>query len=266
MLSNAEFEIIAKTIYDVSGIIFKENKKYFVENRVKTHMEELNIASVEQYILLLRKRRDILDDFISKITTNETYFYREFYHLQIFSKLLMKDSFRSPIRILSIPTSSGEEPYSLAIVALETLENKKQFTITGVDIDKNILEKAKRAIYDYRSVSKLPQVYLDKYFYTNGSNYELKPVIKSYVSFYQGSITDRTFVRSLGRFHYIFCKNLLIYFDDTSKAKAINNLYDILEDSGWLFLGHAETLSRSSSLFEPVKFDDTIVYKKAEEE
>ncbi len=266
MLTHAEFEIVAKTIYDESGIVFKENKKYFVENRIQTHMEELNIKSIEQYIMLIRKKGDVLDDFVSKITTNETYFYREFYHLQLFSKLLIKDNFKSPIRILSIPTSSGEEPYSISIVANETLELKKSYSIIGVDIDKNILDKAIAGRYDDRSVSKLPQQYLNKYFDVKHGMYEIKNIIKSSVRFHRGSITDRNFVKSLGKFNYIFCKNLLIYFDDESKNRAINNMYDILEENGWLFLGHAETLSKTSSLFEPVKFEDTIIYKKAEEE
>lgn len=266
MLSHAEYEIVTKTIYEASGIIFKDNKKYFVENRMQTHMSELGIDSIEQYIMALRRKSDLLEDFISKITTNETYFYREFYHLKVLAKLLSELKFKSPLRILSIPTSSGEEPYSIAIIAKEVLAYSRSYSIVGVDIDKNILEKAKRARYDDRSVSKLPQAYLDKYFTINGEYYDLSIEIKSLVKFERGSITDRSFVKNLGKFHFVFCKNLLIYFDEESKNKAINNLYDIIADDGWLFLGHAETLSKTTSLFSPVKIDDTMVYQKIDED
>lgn len=270
VLDSKNFEFVAKIIYEASGIVFKEHKKYFVETRLQAHMKELGINDVDRYLLLLRSGNALLDDFISKITTNETYFYREFYHLKALAKHVQEDTFKAPLRILSFPTSSGEEPYSIAIVLSEILGTKKSFSIIGCDIDKNILNLAKEGIYDNRSVSKLPKPYLDKYFKKredeDGERYHLSDFIKNKVTLKKGSITDREFVRSLGCFHYIFCKNLLIYFDDISKNRAINNLYDVLCDNGWLLLGHAETLSKTTALFEPIKLEDTIIYRKVEDD
>lgn len=270
MLSQKDFEFIARIIYEESGIIFKDNKKYFIENRVLNHMEDLNILDIDKYLITLRRGGTILDDFISKITTNETYFYREFYHLKLLAKNVQEDNFRPPLKLLSFPTSSGEEPYSMAIVLNEVLGYKKMFTIVGCDIDRGILDKAREGIYNERSIGKLPKPYLDRYFRVLSRDrellYKINDDIKNRVIFKKGSIIDRDFVRSLGKFHYIFCKNLLIYFDEVSKERAINNLYDALHDNGLLLLGHAETISKTTALFEPVKIDDTIVYRKIDED
>ena len=170
-----------------------------------------------------------------------------------------------PIKVLSIPTSTGEEPYSIAIVLNEVLE--KPFFITGVDIDKNALEKAKKAIYGKRSVAKLPEEYLYKYFEIIDENtFKLKHEIKKKVKFLEGNILDSNFIKKLGKFQYVFCKNLLIYFDKPARIKAVNNLYDIMVEGGYLFLGHAESLSGISSLFEPVKIKGHTVYRKVVEE
>ncbi len=267
MLTRLYFDILKDIIYENTGIVFDEKKKYFVENRVKEHMEELGITSLKEYIYRLKTDKSVLKEFISKITVNETYFYREYYHLKALAKLVQTENFGFPIKVLSIPCSTGEEPYSIAIVLFEVLEDPKKFDIVGVDIDRHAIEKAKEGVYGKRSVSKLPSAYLRKYFeQTLEGKWRIKDFVKKKVKFYEGNILDRLFMKSLGKFHYVFCKNLLIYFDDKARMRAINNLYDVMVEGGYLFLGHAESISRSSSLFEPVKVEGTIVYRKVVEE
>ncbi len=267
MLTPLYFDILRTIIYENTGIVFEEKKSYFVENRVKEHMEELGISSLKDYIFKLKKDKNILRDFISKITVNETYFYREYYHLKALAFLVQKENFGFPIRILSIPCSTGEEPYSIAIVLSEVLINPLNFEITGVDIDKNAIIKAKQGIYSKRSISKLPSQYLKKYFIEiNNERWQIKDTLKKRVKFYEGNVLDRIFLKGLGKFHYVFCKNLLIYFDNKARLKAVNNLYDTIAEGGYLFLGHAESISNSTALFEPVKVEGTIVYRKVTEE
>ena len=262
MLTNYYFEQFKKIVYDNTGITIPDNKKYFLEIRIKEHMLELGIDSLKDYLVMLKTDKMVLKEFISKVTVNETYFYREFFHLKALAYLVQTENLGSPIRVLSIPSSTGEEPYSIAIVLKEVL-GFRPFSITAVDIDINALKKAKEGLYNYRSVSKLPEAYLNKYFdIIDNNTFKIKDNIKKYVKFYEGNILDERFIKSLGKFQYIFCKNLLIYFDRPAKIKAINNLYDILVDGGYLFLGHAESLSGISSLFEPTKINDAIVYKK----
>ncbi len=267
MLTRLYFDTLRQLIYENTGIVFDDRKKYFVENRVKEHMDELGITSLKDYIYRLKTDRNTLKEFISKITVNETYFYREYYHLKALAKLVQTESFGFPVRVLSLPCSTGEEPYSIAIVLNEVLSNPLKFEITGVDIDRNALLKAKEGVYGRRSVSKLPSEYLRKYFVqVEEGRWKVKETLKRRVRFLEGNILDRLFMKGLGKFHYVFCKNLLIYFDERARVQAINNLYDITVDGGYLFLGHAESVSRSSALFEPVKVEGTIVYRKTVEE
>ena len=267
MLTRLYFDILKDIIYKNTGITFDDRKKYFVENRVKEHMDELGMSSLKDYIYRLKMDKNVLKEFISKITVNETYFYREYYHLRALARLVQTQGHSFPVRVLSIPCSTGEEPYSIAIVLNEVLEDLSKFEVIGVDIDTNAIKRAREGVYGNRSVSKLPARYLDKYFDEIAPNrWRIKDSLKRRVRFYEGNILDRLFIKGLGQFHYVFCKNLLIYFDDKARIQAINNLYDVLTDGGYLFLGHAESVSRSSSLFEPVKVEDTIVYRKVVEE
>lgn len=266
MLTDFYFNIIKQLIYEETGIVFDGRKKYFVENRIKEHMEELGMNSVKDYLYRLKTDKSVIKEFISKITVNETYFYREYYHLIALSKIVQTEFKSKKPRVLSIPCSSGEEPYTIAIVLAEVLGISCNFEVTGVDIDKNALQKAKNAVYGKRSVSKLPSEYLQKYFDKTPEGWAVKPFLRKKVRFMEGNILDRLFLKRLGTFQIVFCKNLLIYFDENSRAKAVNNLYDIIEYGGYLFLGHAESLSRASSLFEPVKIEGSIVYRKPLEE
>jgi len=267
MLTKLYYDILRDIIYKNTGIVFDERKKYFVENRVKEHMEELGIGSLKDYIYKLKVDKNVLKELISKITVNETYFYREYYHLKALAQLVQSESFGFPVKVLSIPCSTGEEPYSIAIVLNEVLENPLKFEVVGVDIDRNALQRAREGVYGKRSVSKLPTAYLEEYFdELPGERWRIKDIVKRRVKFYEGNILDRLFMKGLGKFHYVFCKNLLIYFDDKARMQAVNNLYDVMVDGGYLFLGHAESISRSSALFEPVKIEGTIVYRKVTEE
>ena len=259
------FREISQLINRETGIVFDERKKYFVEARVKEHMDELGIRSLRDYLVLLKTDRNVLEDFISKITVNETYFYREFRQLEAFGEIIKKyDGKRA--RVLSIPSSTGEEPYTLAIVVLELLEDPHAIHIVGVDIDKNAISKAKEGIYSERSVSRLPEPYLRKYFINLNGKWKIKDVVKRMVRFYVGNILDRDFMKSLGKFEVVFCRNLLIYFDEASRRKAVEHLYMVLENGGYLFLGSAESLSKVSPIFRPVRVKDAIAYVKEEEE
>ncbi len=266
MLTDFYFNVIRNLIYEETGIVFDERKKYFVENRIKEHMDEIGINSFKEYLYRLKTDKSVMKELVSKVTVNETYFYREYYHLIALSRIVQTEFKTRKLRVLSIPCSSGEEPFTIAIVLAEVLGINSNFEVIGVDIDKNALKKANRAVYGRRSVSKLPGEYLQKYFDKTQEGWSVKPIIRKKVEFLEGNILDKFFLKRLGTFQIVFCKNLLIYFDENSRTKAINNLYDIIEDGGYLFLGHAESLSRTSSLFEPVKVEGSIVYRKPLEE
>lgn len=267
MLTQETFDELRRIIKNYSGINFEDRKKYFVENRVAQHMQELGITSIKDYLLTLRLSQERVRELVSKCTVNETYFYREFYQLEAFAELLSQmASKKRKLKILSIPCSTGEEPYTLAIVTKEVLGNLDRIEIVGVDIDYVALKKAQEGIYSNRSVSRLPEEYLRKYFSRNNNKWEIKPLLKKAVKFLEGSILDRRFMRSLGKFEFVFCKNLLIYFDIKEQRTAAAHLYDVLSEDGYLFLGHAESMSRISSSFKPLKVKEAILYQKETEE
>jgi len=268
MLTQETFEEIRKIIKNYSGITFEDKKKYFLENRVSQHMKELGMTSVKDYLLALRLSQERVRELVSKCTVNETYFYREFYQLEAFAEELLPKmaAKKQRMRILSIPCSTGEEPYTIALIVNEVLRDLKRLKIIGVDIDYVALRKAEEGIYEDRSVSKLPDAYLIKYFSRNGQGWEVRPLLREAVHFMEGNILDRRFMRSLGEFEFVFCKNLLIYFDPREQRMAAAHLYDVLTDDGYLFLGHAESMSRISSAFKAVSVQGAIAYQKEEEE
>ena len=269
MLMRKTFEQISSLIYDYSGMILDEKKIFYLEHRIKEHMKELGINSIKDYLILIKKDKEYLRELVSKSTVNETYFYREFHQLQAFGEILLPKTanIKERIRILSIPCSSGEEVYTLAIVCNEILGSLRKIEIWGVDIDYKVLLAAKKGIYGERSLSHLPENYINKYFNSlSHKEWEIKPFLKTRVRFKEGNILDYDFVKSLGLFDFIFCRNLLIYFDDKARKRAALNLYQILSPSGYLFLGHAESLSKICSLFLPTKVGEAICYIKVEEE
>ncbi len=269
MIGREYYKKITTLINNKTGIVFDERKKYYIETRVKEHMDELEISSLRDYMVLLISNNVILDDFISKITVNETYFYRDFDQIEAFGEIV-QDKGKGVkkgkgVRVLSLPSSTGEEPYTLALASCELLRDCSKTYIIGVDIDKKALETAKRGVYSDRSVSRLPEEYLSKYFsYISGFGWSVCSRLRSMVRFYKGNVLDRVFIKSLGKFDVIFCRNLLIYFDDESRKKAVNHLYSVLDDDGWLFLGAAESMSRISSLFKPYRVKKAIAYRKEE--
>jgi chemotaxis protein methyltransferase CheR len=169
------------------------------------------------------------------------------------------------IRIWSIPSSTGEEPYSIAIYLLEYWEGieKWDVEIISSDIDTNALDSAKKGIYSERSIQHLPHEILKKYFkpLCNGY-YKISEDLISSVEFTKVNIVDRAETKKYRDFDIVFCRNLLIYFDDASRKVAAENLYDSMNSGGFVCLGHSESMSRISPIFQVRKFPEAIVYQK----
>jgi len=173
--------------------------------------------------------------FINNLTTNETYFNREFYQIQ---KLVELAKNKSYIKILSAPCSSGEEPYSIAIALLEAGMNN--FEICGIDINDEILQKAKDGIYKARSIQRLDKNIVQKYFKKDDKKYILSNNIKRYIYFRKFNIFDKN-ISLLGKFDYVFSRNMFIYFDEEAKQKAKNILESLREDQNQeIFFGQAD--------------------------
>lgn len=261
--------------YRKTGILFEDSKRYFVDKRLLERIAATHSDSFHSYFSLLRFQAtgEELQSLTNAMTVNETYFFREEYQFQCLVDSMLPEvvARKQPgelIRIWSIPSSSGEEPYSIAIYLNERWPNIASWDVELIssDIDTSILEKARLGIYSPRSVQFLPKHYLQKYFVrkTNG-HYQICDDLRQSVDFTRVNINEPLDVREYQGFDIIFCRNLLIYFDDLSRRKAADVFFNALNPGGFICLGHSESMSRITSLFRVRKFPEAIVYQKPEE-
>lgn len=270
-ISEEDFQRFKEFFYRKTGIWFDDKKRYFVDRRLVERIIATNSKGFRDYFIMLRfqKSGEEFQELINSMTVNESYFFREEYQLKcmvnsILPEITAEKHDNRPIRIWSIPSSSGEEPYSIAIYLLEYWDgiDRWDVEIVSSDIDTNILEHAKRGIYSRRSVQRLPAEVLYKYFERMDGEYRIRDDIKEAIHFTRVNLIDPFETKSYRNFDIIFCRNLLIYFDDRSRRLAAENLYDAMKPGGYMFLGHTESISRISSLFRVCKFPDAIVYRK----
>jgi chemotaxis protein methyltransferase CheR len=269
-LSAADLAEICTIIYKRSGMVFGETKRYYIERRITDLVQQRRAQSARNYISILRGDPGESELLINSFTVNETYFYREVHQLACLSNSILPEVIRSKgpgdkIRIWSMPCSSGEEPYSIAIWLLENwpLVDAYNIEIVGSDIDTAILRQAVDGYFGQRSLSKIPKDILDRYFEPdNDQRRRLIGDLRESVTFAKGNIVDRQSLAALGRFDVIFCRNLLIYFDDAARESAARNIHELLYPGGYICLGHTESMSRISETFEPVRFPDAIVYRE----
>lgn len=270
-LSAGDLEDICAIIYKRSGMVFGEAKRYYIERRVADLIGQRQANSVQNYISMLRSDPRESELLINSFTVNETYFYREQHQLACLGNSILPEIVRSKgpgdrIRIWSMPCSSGEEPYSIAIWLLENwpLVDSYNIEIVGSDIDTAILRQAAEGYYGERSLSRLPADIVERYFEPEHDRQRrLIGDLRESVLFAKGNIVDQQSLAALGRFDVIFCRNLLIYFDEAARETAARNLHALLYAGGYICLGHTESMSRISETFEPVRFPDAIVYREA---
>lgn len=269
-LSRTDLEDICAIVYKHSGMVFGEGKRYYIERRITDLVRQRQARSIGNYISLLRGSSDETELLINSFTINETYFYREQHQLACLSNSILNDIIRQKgpgdrIRIWSMPCSSGEEPYSIAIWLLENwpLVDAYNIEIVGSDIDTAILRQAVDGYFSQRSLSRLPQEVQERYFEPEQDQQRrLIEDLRESVTFVKANIVDQMSLHTLGRFDVIFCRNLLIYFDEAAREVAARNIHQVLTSGGFVCLGHTESMARISDAFETVRFPDAIVYRE----
>ena len=274
-LSLKSFEIWRKYIYDNTGIYFQDNKKYLLESRLQKRITHLGLKSFEGYFDFVKTNPSGTSEIkylYEAITINETFFFRNQPQLDALVSTVLPEIIaskeklgREKIRIWSAACSSGEEAYSVAMMIQDIIKPKYpaiEFEIVGTDISNAVIDTARRGSYKEYSVRNTPVYYLKKYFKINGASFELDPKIKSMANFKLLNLYDDISMRTMINFDIIFCANVLIYFDQASKIKVINHLYNSLYKDGYLFIGYSETLHGISRAFKLISFPKTIGYKK----
>lgn len=273
-VTDEEFTQLRDFIYQQSGIYIAENRKYLIENRLSNRIKDLNLKSFSEYYYFLRfdpKRKDELARLFEAITTNETSFYRNPPQLEVFQKTILHkvlDEQRGKgkkLRIWSAGCSTGEEPYTLSIMLHEELRNELSswdVKITAVDLSEAVLASAKRGVYTDYALRTTPKDIITRYFIPKGGNFEVKPELKRIITFQQGNLSDRLGLKRIEHSHILFCRNVIIYFDDDMKKQVIESFYDNLLPGGYMFIGHSESLHNISRSFKPEYHPGAIVYLK----
>ncbi|EKF9198786.1 protein-glutamate O-methyltransferase CheR [Vibrio cholerae] len=271
VITDTDFCRFRDYFYQKTGIFFENSKRYFVDKRLLQRIELTEHQSFRGYFTYLRFQAsgEELQAVINALTVNETYFFREISQLESLVEEVLDDIVRHRpselIRIWSMPCSSGEEPYSIVLFLLEHWPKLEQVDIEIIasDIDTGILQKAAQGIFSARSVKNLPNSSLNKYFSLRADgSYQLIDDIRQSVRFTQTNLNNRAEVQKLGAMDVIFCRNLLIYFDDISRRNAVESFYEQLNPGGVLFLGHSESMSRISSIFHVKRFRKSTGYYK----
>lgn len=269
-----EFRRLAEFLYRRTGMVFTESKRYFVERRIAERMAATASARFADYFGYLRSEaHGEVEHLINAFTVNETYFYREDHQLECLSKDLLRERtlVKPPgetIRIWSAPCSTGEEPYSIAIWLLENwaLADTYNIEIVGSDIDTRVLEAAAEGVFGKRALMRLSPELVSRYFdRLDDDRWHILEDLRLSVRFSRVNLMQARETRIEGKFDVIFCRNVLIYFDDESRRIAAENLYDSLLPGGYICLGHTESMSRISPLFEVCRFSNAIVYRRPRE-
>ncbi len=268
-ITDSEFQLIQKLIYQQAGIFLKNHKRTMVANRLRKRLESFGFSNYLRYYQFLTKDPEgskELTEFINCLTTNETYFFR---HPEQFAFLLehllpelkrKKQRSDGKIRIWCAACSSGEEPYSIAILLDGWLspEERQRIEIVGTDINQRMLDKAKGGVYGSYAVMKMPEVYRRNYFTMNekGDKYRLSETIKERIHFLKHNLIEPFHHRP---FDIIFCRNVLIYFDADSKIRALGNLHRSLNKGGHLIIDYAMSLFNNQPFF---RYQKPTVYQK----
>ncbi len=274
-ITDEEFRQLRDFIYQQSGIFIGENRKYLIENRLSNRIKELQLKSYSEYYNFLRfdaSRRSELNRLFEVVTTNETSFYRNPPQLRVFQESVLpktleecRKSGRKRLRIWSAGCSTGEEPYTIGIILHEVLKQEIlswDIKITASDLSEAVLSAARRGLYSEYALRTTPKDIVSRYFKKTENVLTIDHKVKRLVSFGQLNLNDRMQLSRVEKSHIIFCRNVIIYFDDDMKKRVINAFYDNLVPNGALLIGHSESLHSISRAFAPEHHTGIIVYRK----
>lgn len=261
-----DFRFVQRFLRERSGIVISDAKQNMVYGRLARRLRILGISSFKEYCgYLLENETEELQGFLNSLTTNLTSFCREKHHFDYLENTLLPELVRNnhdrTIRIWSAGCSTGEEPYSIAMTLAQILRSGWDIKILATDIDSDVLHKAETGIYPLERIENIPQAFLKKYFRRgcgrNEGKARVNGEIRDMISFRRLNLMNDWPMRHL--FDFIFCRNVIIYFDKEIQRTLVNRFAEQLKDNGRLFLGHSESLYNVSDRFSSL--GQTIYYK-----
>lgn len=269
-MSDKEFDALRTLIYENIGIEIRPHKRHLLINRLTKRLRHLGIGAFSDYLRFLDESafsKQELTELIDAVTTNKTDFFREPKHYDVLRDsvipAIVRESGRSnrTIRLWSSACSSGEEPYTLAICLSEYLREYPgwKFEILASDVSETMLRTAVSGIYEENKIKPVPFDLLRKYFLKGERRYKVDPELARKVTFKKINL-KMDYQRMLSGFDIVFCRNVLIYFNNESQRQIIDKHWRVLRPGGFLFLGHSETMHGGGPRFEYVA---PSVYRKA---
>lgn len=265
------FRLIRDLIREHYGIFFDDNSRFLLERRLSRRLKMQHINDFRdyyRYLLYDRKKEEELRSIIDVLTVNETYFFREMNQLKTFMDEIipeLKDtnSAKKRIRIWSAGCSTGEEPYTIAMLLLERGNiSGWDIEILASDINQRVLTTARRGVYRKNSFRSTEQYYIEKYFKPEEDSFIISDNVKRLINFSHLNLLDPLKIKFMGQMDVIFCRNVLIYFDHQTRKKVTDHFYERLVDGGYLLLGHAESLMNISTAFALKHLKNDMVYQK----
>ncbi len=274
-MTDETFRLLRDFIYEHSGIYFSDNKKAQLENRLSLRLRANNLPDFDKYYYMLKydpQASKELRALFDSVTTNETSFFRSPPQIQAFQEKALPEIMQRRIekgekvlRLWSAGCSTGDEPYTMGIVMKEVLaDTLKEWDIKifASDISEKALKSARASAYNEYTLRSVPPEIKRKYFLQSGSQFTVCDEIRMLVELQYLNFNDTNRVKLMRGFDIIFCRNVLIYFDDDAKKRFVAQLYDNLNPGGYLFIGHSESLHNISRAFKLVHFPGALGYKK----
>ena len=270
-LQDSEYKVFREFLEQQCGIVLGDNKQYLVKSRLAPLMQRFNVASLSELVTktLSPFERQLRSAVIDAMTTNETLWFRDTYPYELLKKQILPELVKDhrTVKIWSAASSSGQEPYSIAMTGLEYQQSRPGsfgmgLQILGTDISNAMLEHCQRAEYDGLALSRgLSPERRSKFFEDSGNGMmRVKEPVRRHVSFRHLNLLDSYTL--LGKFDIIFCRNVLIYFSADVKAKIIRQFAQSLNPKGYLLLGASESLASTNSDFEMIRCNPGIIYRK----
>jgi chemotaxis protein methyltransferase CheR len=271
-LSEEEFRLIRDLIYNHCGLYFDADSKYLLDRRLLPRLAQHSLAGFREYYQFLkydRRKDEEIADIMDILTTNETYFFREGFQLRAFTDEILPELMQlkqrdKALRIWSAGCSTGEEPYTIAMLMLELgCFQGWRIEIVGSDISQRVVQHARKGIYGKSSFRATEQRYLDRFFSEAEGGYRINDEVRELVTITHMNLFDANRLALLGKMDVIFCRNVIIYFDNDSKMRIIESFYNTLRGGGYLLLGHSESLMNISTAFALKHLKNDMVYQKS---
>lgn len=272
-MSDDEFTLLRDLVYGYSGLYFSDDNKYLLQRRLSPRLAHHQFSSFNDYYYFLRfdgAREQELSDIMDLLTTNETYFFRESFQLKAFTDEIIPELMAAKssqgekcLRIWSAGCSTGEEPYTIAMLLCEKPELAGwKIEIVGTDISQRVLHHARKGVYGTSSFRVTDPYFKGRYFHEQDGGMRINDKVRELVTFSRLNLADQHRFLFLGKMDIVFCRNVIIYFDMMAKKRVIEHFHTTLVPGGFLLLGHSESLMNISTAFTLRHFKNDMVYEK----